>query len=371
MKILVVTGQFGGNYPGGIERVSYEVTKRLAKTHDVHVLAHERIKEKGIENDIPITVIKSFNIPKTNFWTFFYIYKKKKYVKSLTKKFKPDIIYSHNPYDTYCSIGSGVPVVSHIHSLYTSYFLNQESKRTILPKSYWNWFWKFRLDIEKKALSNCQYVITYSEFLSKLAEERGAKKITIIPNGIDTKIFFPEGEKINEIKKPAVIFTGRIEKIKGMKYLSEAARKLKDVNFYLIGEKKDIFDFSKNVYLLGRKKPSEIPKFLRSADIFINPVIRDGFEISNIEAMACGLPVITTGAFERSSIYRDVAILIKPNDTDEIVKSIQNLLSDKSLRSKLRTTGIQFSSKYNWDNISSLIEKKLVEASTKSINFTN
>jgi len=360
MKILVVTGRFGSVFTGGIERVSYEVTKRLAKKHEIQIIAHKRIKDENIITEFPIVTSSSLNIPKTNFWVYYYLYKKKQLVKKHIKNFKPDVIYAHNPYDTYASIELGIPVVSHIHSLYTEYFLSQDSLRTFLPKVYWNWFWKFRQRIENEALSKSDLIITYSDYLAELANKRGAKKIKIIPNGIDTKIFCIDGKKSNILKKPSVVFIGRIEKIKGIKYLIEAATQLPEINFYLIGEQKDRYDFPKNLILLGKKDPNKIPEFLRSADIFINPVLRDGFEIVNIEAMACGIPVITTDSFERSKIYKDVTFLIKSNDSNSIVSSIKKLLSDSSLLNNFIAKGLKFSSQYDWDKIYPQIEKELI-----------
>ncbi|AJM91324.1 glycosyltransferase family 4 protein [Nitrosopumilus piranensis] len=361
MKILVVTGRFGNVFTGGIERVSYEVTKRLGKKHEIQVIAHKRFQDENTTTEFPIVTISSFNVPKTNFWVYYYLYKKKQLVKKHIKNFQPDILYAHNPYDTYASIGLGVPVVSHIHSLYTENFITQDSLRTFLPKIYWNWFWKFRLHVENEALSKSNLVITYSDYLAELAKKRGAKKIKIIPNGIDTKIFCTSGKKSNLLKKPSVIFIGRIEKIKGIDYLIEAARQLSEINFYLIGEQKDKYDFPKNMILLGKKHPNQIPEFLRSADIFINPVLRDGFEIVNIEAMACGIPVITTDNFERSKIYKGVTFFIKSNDTNSIVFAIKKLLTDSSLVDNFISKGLNFSSQYDWDGISPQIEKELVK----------
>jgi glycosyltransferase involved in cell wall biosynthesis len=359
---LVVTGRFGRNFSGGIERVAYEVCTRLQSRHELFVLGHKRIKDPLPETTIPYRAISSLNIPKTNFWVYLYIARKKRLIAKYVKEFKPEIIYAHNPYDTYASTGFGIPIISHIHSLYSEFFLTQESSQTILPRLYWKWFLKFRQNIEKKALSRSQLVITYSDFLADLARDRGAKQVFIIPNGIDTQLFSSIGNKLSEIVSPAVIYVGRIEKIKGMEYLAQAAAILPDIKFYLIGEKKADFNFPANVYLLGEKHPSEIPAYLRSADIFVNPVIRDGFEIVNLEAMACGIPVITTDAFERSSFYKDTAMLVRPENSDQLVHAIKMMLSDSSLRRKLVSAGTELSSKYDWSRIANVVEQKLIDA---------
>ena len=359
MKILLVTGRFGPLASGGIARTTYEISKRLAKTNEIMVITHKRISDESDISKIKMHTITSLNIPRTNFWVFFYMWNKNRMVKKFVKQFKPDIIYAHTPMDTFASLDHGIPIVSHVHSLYTKHFMSQESSRTFLPILYWKWFWKYRLSIENKALSKSNLVITYSDYLANLSKERGAKNIKIIPNGVDTSVFSPDGEKIPEIKKPAIMYVGRIEKIKGIQYLIETANKLPECNFYLIGEKKDDFDFPSNMYLLGKKNPSDIPIFLRSADIFINPVLRDGFEIVNIEAMASGIPVITTDAYERSTLYKNVATLVPTENTPDIISSIQEILKNDKLRNESITKGLEFSSKFNWDKIASIIDKEL------------
>lgn len=344
---------------GGIERVSYEIAKRLSKNNQLIILSHRRHGESSNEKDFIIHQIPSINIPRTNFWVFAYIYFKKRMAKKLVKKYQPDVIYCHNPYDSVASLGLGIPVVTHIHSLYTEHFLLQDSTRTILPKSYWKWFYNFRLKIEKKALSQSNLVITYSNYLMELSKERGAKYIKIIPNGIDTNIFNNNSGKYTSMKKPAILFTGRLEKLKGIEYLLKAAEQLPDLNFYLVGEKKDEYHFPKNVSWLGSKIQSEIPKYLRGADIFINPVLRDGFEIANIEAMACGIPVITTDAYERSELYRDHAVLVKPADSNALIRGIKQLLNNQDYSDNLVKGGIEFSSNFNWDKISKNIEQEI------------
>lgn len=303
-----------------------------------------------------VRTTRSLNIPRTNFWVYYYLFAKRRLVRRSIRAFRPDVIYAHNVYDTFVSHGFGIPVVSHIHSLYTDYFLSQESSRTFLPKAYWKWFWNYRLSIERAALSRSDLVITYSEFLANLAKERGAKNIAIIPNGIDTSAFTPAGDKSAEFKHPAAVYVGRIEKAKGILYLLKAAKELPDINFYLIGDEKDHYDLPQNVYLLGSKDPRVIPTYLRSADIFINPVVRDGFEMVNMEAMACDLPVITTDAYERSDLYGNSAILVKPEDSQQIVAAVRGLLDDKALRLKLIKEGRILASQHDWSVISGSIE---------------
>jgi glycosyltransferase involved in cell wall biosynthesis len=290
-------------------------------------------------------------------------------VKKIVKQFQPDIIYAHTPMDTLASLENNIPVVSHVHSLYTKHFLLQDSARTILPSKYWKWFWNYRISIENKALSRSQLIITYSDYLANLAKERGAKKTKVIPNGIDLSIFCTDGKTVSKIKKPAIIYVGRIEKVKGIEFLVETARQLPNFNFYLIGEKKDNYNFPKNMHLLGKKNPSDIPNFLRSSDIFINPVLRDGFEIVNIEAMASGLPVITTNDYERSTLYKDVAVLVPPKDAKSIVSSIQEILKNDNFRKKIIQNGLDFSSNFDWNKISGMIEKELEVVVEKQTEF--
>ena len=85
---------------------------------------------------------------------------------------------------------------------------------------------------------------------------------------------------------------------------------------------------------LGVIEIKEVPKLINQSRIFIYPSREEPFGLSIIEAMACGVPVVTTNVYGPSEIItQDVdGLTVDPEDVDALVKAIRALLDDKQLR---------------------------------------
>ena len=87
---------------------------------------------------------------------------------------------------------------------------------------------------------------------------------------------------------------------------------------------------------------SELVKVYQSADIFVNPVIwEEPFGLVNIEAMATGLPVISSkvGGITEIVVEGETGLLIPPNNIQALVEAIERLLDDEKLRVKMGKEG--------------------------------
>ena len=180
--------------------------------------------------------------------------------------------------------------------------------------------------LEKKCLEVSKVVITNSFMVKKDFEVFYGKKVSekckVIYNGVDTKKFFPLSveEKLRlrvqmGLKKSAkiLLFVGSGYARKGLEFLLKTLQILKkEVLLLVIGkEKKENFYKSlakslkveDKVVFLGAKK--DIVKFYQISDIFVLPTIYDPFSNACLEALACGLPVITTSANGASELIKD------------------------------------------------------------------
>jgi glycosyltransferase involved in cell wall biosynthesis len=88
------------------------------------------------------------------------------------------------------------------------------------------------------------------------------------------------------------------------------------------------------VTFCGLVPHKDVVNYYHNADIFINPSFYETLGMSTIEAMASGLPVITTpvGGVPEVVEHGKTGLLVKPGDTDELVKAIIRVLEDKDLR---------------------------------------
>ncbi|MCU4176728.1 glycosyltransferase [Carboxylicivirga sp. N1Y90] len=141
-------------------------------------------------------------------------------------------------------------------------------------------------------------------------------------------------------KNPVIILsTGRITKQKGFKYLISAAQKIveeqSNVYFFIAGKGKlenelksqiHKLKLDKHVFLLGFQK--DIPSLLKGASLFVLPSLYEGMPNSVMEAMAYGLPVISTNVNGVSELMQDSihGNIIPSSNTESIVNSIQNMI---------------------------------------------
>lgn len=191
-------------------------------------------------------------------------------------------------------------------------------------------------------------------------------KILYIPNGVDTKVFKPTGPKFT-VKLPGkiVICVASSSPVKRIDLTIEAISKLKDVSLLLVGggELKDKID-QLAIKKLGQKRflhlsfpHRDIPKLLRTADIFtMVSETSESFGIVYLEALACGLGVVTRDDPSRREIIADAGLYVKnPENSDKYALALQKALQqDWSVKSVARTKN------YLWSNIAADYERCFV-----------
>lgn len=108
----------------------------------------------------------------------------------------------------------------------------------------------------------------------------------------------------------------------------------------------------------GYVSDSDLPLFYNAATVFVYPSLYEGFGIPVIEAMACGVPVVTSNVSSLPEVAGDAAILVNPEDPEEIASAIHKIVTDKVLYESLREKGFSQASKFTW----AACAKKTLEA---------
>ena len=85
-----------------------------------------------------------------------------------------------------------------------------------------------------------------------------------------------------------------------------------------------------------------------NADVFVFPSLHEGFGMPVLEAMACGTPVITSKTTSLPEVAGDAAVLVNPEDAEELGDAIMRVLDDDSLQSQLRARGIERAKQFTW-----------------------
>lgn len=200
-----------------------------------------------------------------------------------------------------------------------------------------------------------------------------ASKIIHIPNGFDPIKLSPiskdksrEQLGINNNMK-LVLNIGRLYEEKGHKYLIDAfyhvVQKRKDVLCVIGGVgplkgnlEKQIFDLhlQDHIFLIGFVQDHLLSSWMSACDVFVLPSLSESFGIVQIEAMACGKPVVATynGGSEDIIVSKDYGYLVEPANSKDLAEGILLALEDK-----LDSIEIQnYAYTFKWSNISKKIE---------------
>ena len=108
-------------------------------------------------------------------------------------------------------------------------------------------------------------------------------------------------------------------------------------------------DLHNFITLTGYIPNSELPGIYCLSSIFLYPSLRESFGIPMLEAMSCGVPVITSNTSSMPEVGGDAALFIDPYKPSEITAAMKLLLTDQTLRSDLVKKGFANASKYSWE----------------------
>jgi glycosyltransferase involved in cell wall biosynthesis len=173
-------------------------------------------------------------------------------------------------------------------------------------------------------------------------------KLTCIPNGYPSDLFKPMDKEFARNKlglpndKIILVNIANLEEYKGQKYLIYAMKTIlsarQDIVLYIVGQGSlerqlrsmiDANGLQDNVVLAGGNKPlEEIPLWMNACDIFVLPSISESFGIVQIEAMACGKPVVSTynGGSEEIIIDEELGMLVKSKDSEALAEALLRAL---------------------------------------------
>jgi glycosyltransferase involved in cell wall biosynthesis len=187
-------------------------------------------------------------------------------------------------------------------------------------------------------------------FDSSVALGAEPEKISIVPYGIneDWLILQPQPEP------GRVLFVGQVGLRKGNHYLAEATRKLqprlKHLDIRVVGP--PLVDIT-NPLFAGPNYIGQVPRSLvreefARADVFVLPTLAEGMALVHLEAMACGVPVITTP--NCGSVVRDgiEGFIVPIRDSSLLAERIEELVTDRQLRDRMGQAAKERAKDYTW-----------------------
>lgn len=183
-------------------------------------------------------------------------------------------------------------------------------------------------------------------------------KVSVFPNAINSAIFFQK-DKLQLRKKYGidqnifiVAFVGRFLPVKGPDRLASAIAKIdhQDVYSFFIGTG-PVEPNCSNILFKGSLEHSLISDYLSMADVFVLPTLAEGCCNAIIEAMACGLPIVSSNlSFNDDILDSSNSIRIDSLDIDKISAAIDTLYNDVNLRLELSAGALKTAEKLNITN---------------------
>jgi len=110
-------------------------------------------------------------------------------------------------------------------------------------------------------------------------------------------------------------------------------------------------DLSNHIILTGYVPNTELPAIYSLCTVFLYPSLRESFGIPMLEAMACGVPVITSDTSSMPEVGGDAALFIDPYDPSQITAGMKSLLFDEVLRKELISKGFKNATRFSWKSM--------------------
>ena len=215
-------------------------------------------------------------------------------------------------------------------------------------------------------------VATAEDVAHYLRIDRG--RIAVIPMGCDPR-FHPN---IHPIRAAAVrqrytlpehyaLFVGTVEPRKNLGVLLRAFAHFRaqwpqiDVQLVVaggqgwgrepLGEIIDALKIRDQVLWTGFVADEDLPDLYRGAAMFVYPSLYEGFGLPILEAMACGVPVITSNRSSLPEIAGNAALLVDPTQPDALAAAMSDVMNDKALHEEMRSNGIARAKDFTWETV--------------------
>lgn len=257
------------------------------------------------------------------------------------------------------------------------------------PKQYLHLVNTTKLDLKK-----ADYIITISQFVKKTLIDTyyaDPNKIKVVPLGVDREKFVDNFSQkiVDEVlekypptiaKHPYFFFIGRLDHRKNIVNIIKAFSDFKFKNktdhvlllagkaghgYQEILKESEKSSFSSDIVFCDYVSDEDLPVILSQAEIFLFPTLYEGFGLPILEAQACGVPVICSNTTSMPEITGDSALLVNPENFQEIGLAIKKLIDNPTLAVRLREKGLENIKSYNWQTFSRETLKILIELSKK------
>jgi len=193
-------------------------------------------------------------------------------------------------------------------------------------------------------------------------------EFALIPNGINLEGFGSDVEPIAKYKdgKINILFVGRMEKRKGLKYLLMAYSRLKwqfpDIRLIVVGPgtpDKDSYRVLgehslQDVEFVGGVSQDDLARYYKTADIFCSPATgKESFGIVLLEAMASGTPIVASRLDGYATVMEDGmhGLMVPPKDDQALAAALRHMIQDPQMRAAMGAFGERRAYEFRWEHV--------------------
>jgi phosphatidylinositol alpha-mannosyltransferase len=355
MKIGLVS-PYDYAYPGGVMAHIFHLSQHLIKAgHEIKIIAPlsspPAILDKGfirLGRSVPVPTGGSTARISLSVWL-------EPRIKRLLREESFDVIHLHEP------LAPVIPLLI----LHLSQSVNVGTFHAFHGSSRVYWLSKHML---RRSHDRLDGRIAVSSPALGFVSKHFPGDYRVIPNGIEFNRFSKPARPLRDFQdgKLNILFVGRLEKRKGLRYLLGAYGKLKwkhpNTRLIVVGPgnpEPEAYRFIaerniEDVVLVGGVSYEDLPRYYQAADIFCSPATgKESFGIVLLEAMAAGTPVVATDIVGYASVVehgRD-GLLVPPKDEEALAETIHALLLDPALRNRLSEQGARTADSFRWESV--------------------
>lgn len=280
------------------------------------------------------------------------------------------LTYSYYGYQAFRSYGKpGILFQMHPHPLSMRRILTEELRDNPDCAASLQQEWELALpeeDFQRLVVETtmASHFLVASSFTRQTLVENGADpaSVRVVPYGVDVSRFKPDKTRRGSAQgKLHLLFVGRINQRKGIKYLLEALRILgrNDVKLTVCGRVVDGLELFRSFRDTVEVRPSvsaaELIEAYQSADMFVFPSVAEGFGLVLLESLACGLPILSTTRTAAPDLIEDGAegFIVDPKRPDLIAERIEWAAEHRKQLATMSAAARLKAEQFTWDRFRS------------------
>lgn len=355
---------------GGVKEITFAMHEELTRRgHEVYIITPKPRDYEGVVPDhiLFVGTASDFNWPVLH-TTVQVSAGYNEEIEQFLQEHNFDLLHFHEPWVPVIGrqllARAECATVATFHAAFPDGMMSRAYGKAIVPYT-------------KTMLKNIDELVATGEPASEYICSLTDRLVSVIPIGIDQKMFTPPKEFHDHRKKKTVLYVGRLENRKGAKYLLKAFQLLQqqypDLSLLVAGDGPDREKLEmlaedldlKNVRFLGYITNEEKVSYLQTCDLYCAPALYgEGFGLVLLEAMASGCVTVAGDNPGYATVMEGLGAisLVNPKHTTELARRLEILLFEPDLRKLWRKWAAEQMPLYDYGHITDQYEEVYAQA---------